>query len=288
MRNLLIKKMIFLFLICFWVAGPFGMAKAMVGAPPNTITVTFNDFSNSSNLQLNGNASITNGILRLTPDQGEKRGSAFYKTPIFISDYFSTKFTFQIHDGGYNGQDRGDGFAFVAQISSNGTSALGAGGGGLGYKGISPSIAVEFDTFKNDNYSDPSKYHVGLDLNGNMTSVKTTDVVSSSLYSNNSNRYAWIDYDEGWIKVYLSNSNNKPDNPTLSYEIGNLGNYENVYVGFTAATGGAYEIHDIISWEFTTQKPVAAPLPAAIYLLGSSLMGLLVVRRRMNLMESTM
>ncbi|GAB6163721.1 hypothetical protein JCM12298_28810 [Desulfothermus naphthae] len=46
----------------------------------------------------------------------------------------------------------------------------------------------------------------------------------------------------------------------------------NVYVGFTAATGAAYEAHDIIWWEFTTEPPAAVPLPGAIYLLGSSLL----------------
>lgn len=276
MKNFLIKKMFFLFLTCFLITGVVGMANAMVVDPSNTVSVTFNNFSDSSSLTLNGNASVTsNGVLRLTPEQGGRAGSAFYKNPISITDYFSTHFTFKIHGGGYNGEERGDGFAFVFQGSSDKASAL---GGNLGYSGISPSIAVEFDTYKNDNDNDPSKYHVGLDLNGTMTSITTQN--SDLLKSNDSNRYAWIDYDGGWIKIYLSESSEKPNAPTLSYEIGNLGSYGNLYVGFTASTGAAYEIHDIISWEFTTEKPVAAPLPAAIYLLGSSLVGLLVLRRR--------
>ena len=274
MKNFLIKKMFFLFLTCFLITGGVGMANAVV-VPPDTVSVTFNNFSNSSNLTVNGDASVTNnGVLRLTPEQGGRAGSAFYKNPISITDYFSTHFTFKIHGGGYNGGERGDGFAFVLQASTDRSSAL---GGNLGYSGISPSIAVEFDTYENDNDNDPSNYHVGLDLNGNMTSITTQN---SDLLKSNDSRYAWIDYDGGWIRIYLSKSSEKPNDPILSYEIANLGSYDNVYVGFTASTGAAYEIHDIISWEFTTEKPVAAPLPAAIYLLGSSLVGLLVLRRR--------
>lgn len=40
----------------------------------------------------------------------------------------------------------GDGLAFVVHDDANGTAALGAGGGGLGYDGLRRSVAVELDT----------------------------------------------------------------------------------------------------------------------------------------------
>ena len=54
-----------------------------------------------------------------------------------------------------------DGFAFVLQ--GEGISAVGEAGEGIGYSGISHSVAVEFDTWVNKAY----------DPNGNHISIKT-------------------------------------------------------------------------------------------------------------------
>ena len=57
-----------------------------------------------------------------------------------------------------------DGIAFIMQPVSN---SEGSSGGGLGYMGISPSIGVEFDTWDNPEYGDPtSSDHAAIVTNG--------------------------------------------------------------------------------------------------------------------------
>ena len=50
-------------------------------------------------------------------------------------------------------------------MQAEGPRALGGWGGGLGYRGIKRSVAVEFDTFQNT--TDPSSNHLAVVLGGN-------------------------------------------------------------------------------------------------------------------------
>ena len=56
-----------------------------------------------------------------------------------------------------------DGFAFVLYdaLAVN-TSAVGAGGGGLGYAGLPNSVAVEFDTMGDPSLDEPAVAHVAV------------------------------------------------------------------------------------------------------------------------------
>ena len=114
----------------------------MVGMT-NAATITFNDFSDSSAFTFNGSAQTLNNALRLAPSNG----SAFLSDSIDLGNKgsFSTNFQFQItNSGGLEGG--ADGLVFVIQTQGN--SALGCGGGGMGYKGLTPSVGIEFDTYK--------------------------------------------------------------------------------------------------------------------------------------------
>ena len=57
---------------------------------------------------------------------------------------FTTDFTFQINPAAAK---IGDGMTFA--IQNKGLTARGGVGGGLGYKGVKPSVAVKFDTSNN-------------------------------------------------------------------------------------------------------------------------------------------
>jgi glucose/arabinose dehydrogenase len=219
-----------------------------------SMDIVYSDFNLATDLTLNGDASFANGALNLTTAAADKAGSAFYNTALSIdaSTSFQTSFQFKLYGG--KGAGGSDGFAFVLQNSSAGLNAIGSKGGGLGYKNITNSLAIEFDTYQNS-----------FDSNGNHLSLLGNGDVTTSLVSANpvfdlnsgSSRNAWIDYDAAsdTLKVYISETAVKPTTELLSYNIdlaATLGS--NAYFGFTAATGGLYNAQDIQNWKFSSSS----------------------------------
>ena len=100
-----------------------------------------------------------NEVYRLTPDQGNKSGSVWSKEKINLSEDFKVEGKLSL---GSNVSSGADGIAFVIQPLA---SDLGSSGGGLGYEGISPSVAVEFDTWNNGN-SGTADDHAAVIFNG--------------------------------------------------------------------------------------------------------------------------
>lgn len=260
-------------------------------------TISFPDFSNVAGLTLNGAATAVNTVdgtvLRLTPAASFQSGSAFSTTQIALGagSTFSTFFQFRISDPA--GLAPADGFAFVLQTVDDG---VGSTGGGLGFQGISPSVAVEFDTFDNAPAipTDPNPNHVAVDTNGALNgpgvivngqsscgSVATVTGTPNCM-ANGHLWSVWIDYDGANLRVALAdNSNVRPAN--LVNQPINLAGIigQTAFVGFTAATGGGFENHDIVTWSFVGEfAPIGVvPEPATVGLLAGGLAAL-VARRR--------
>ncbi len=229
-----------------------------------TVSAVFPAF-NSTNIQafqINGNAALSGSSLRLTPALGNQAGSAFWSQKIFLPSNrsFSAYFSFKISSSGGGGAD---GIVFVIQPQSN---TAGSSGGGLGFEGINNSFGVEFDTYLNSApTSDINANHIGIDGSspngkGNVTSLASRDVstINSSWVLDDSAEYhAWIDYNgtNKSVEVRLNRYNNtRPAVSHLNYTI-NLGDVfpTDVYIGFSAATGGAWNNHDITSFYFNNE-----------------------------------
>ena len=132
-------------------------------------------------LSLNGSSHLTGYgsqvVLRLTDGNQypAETSTAYFDLPQRVDMGFTTWFKFKIHNPTAC-CNPGDGFAFIIQnsnatdptqgASGSGLTAVGAGGGGLGYSGINNSLAIEFDIF--DDPWDPNSNHVAIQSCGGL------------------------------------------------------------------------------------------------------------------------
>ncbi len=270
----------------FGLAAAFFVASATAAS---ATTILFNDFSSTAGLTLNGNAAAAvddslRNVLRVTPASGSKSGSAFSSSAVTLNTNvsFSTKFRFNFNHQGNGGAD---GLVFVVQTVSNSVGGL---GGGIGYQGLGNSVGVEFDNWNNGGGDGFNDNHVGIDINGNMSSVARSDAPGFTLDSA-TDLVAWVDYNGATdlLEVRLNNSDTRPLLALLSYtvDLTTVLGSTNAFVGFTSGTGAAWANHDVISWEFRdtfapVDVPTETPAPAALGLLGMGLIGMGLMRRR--------
>ena len=250
------------------ISGPGTGNYALLNTTATT-TATISDTINLPTLSLNGknfssNAAAppvwTGSALQLTSGN-DQTASAWLGTVIPVSSAFTTTFQFQITPRSTSATSIGDGFAFVIQGAPAGAATLGTTGLGMymGYAGIPNSIAIEFDTYQNTGYEDPSSPHIGIQSLGTAanspdhtpaTGARLVTPVTATFADGNQHT-ATITYDgTSTISVYLDGSATPLVSGTVT---GGLNTFlglsgGNAYVGFTAATGGAQEDSDILSW----------------------------------------
>nr|WP_255603221.1 Ig-like domain-containing protein [Oscillochloris sp. ZM17-4] len=248
-------------------------------AAPITATVAIASF-NSTNVQgfqLNGSSALAGSVIRLTPAIGDQAGSTFWKNQVSLANQrsFSTYFVMDMSGAGGTPPGGADGIVFTIQTQSN---TAGGSGGSIGYGGITPSVGVEFDTWANNpstdptsTVNDPNDNHVGLDIGGDVTSVITATppgVIQDNTW------HVWVDYNGATknlqVRMHPSNSRSASTlvlNTTrdMAADIG-----PDVYIGFTAGTGGAYENHDIAAFYFVNDYAPIDTNPPNVYNPGAS------------------
>ncbi len=216
--------------------------------------ITFNDFGDPTGLNLVGDAAIASGnILRLTPAVGGMEGAAWYvaEKP-FVSVDWETTFAFNLNEN-YDSPGGSDGFVFIVQNYQ--PTFLSGGGGTLGYYHLPNSLAVEFDTFQNSEVNDPSGSHISIHTNGTglnswEESLSLGAYNTPSIIDDASTHSVKITYSSGTLSVYLDDMSS----PKLSVSA-NLAELLELdagraWVGFTATTGGGWQNHDILNWNY--------------------------------------
>lgn len=238
------------------------------------IVINYANFTGTCGTTLTcvGTTAVTgSGDLRLTPPIGSAGGAGYSTTAIALGAgaTFSTSFQFRMSQAG--GIDPADGFTFVV---SQATAGLGGVGGGLGYAGVGNSVAIEFDTYNNGEVGGSN--HVGLDVNGSLSSLTSTSPygVSNCTFGNygatgclsNGNIWsAFINYD-GTTQM-LNVSVQETGSPLISLitnyniDIAAVLGSNNAFVGFTAATGAGYQNHDILNWQLANDTSITGHLP---------------------------
>lgn len=198
-----------------------------------------------------------NGVAAMTHGGRMQTAALWSEARQNVASGFSTTFTFRVGTGLVggithpDGTGGADGFAFV--IYNGPQEAIGGSGHCLGYEGITNSIAVEFDTWMNPDCGDPNGNHISVNTRGllfNSARHAYSLGVSSDIpnLSDGAIHSATITYSPGTLSVTVDNA---PPlvvpidlNATITLEKGQA------WVGFTSATGAAWEGHDILSWSF--------------------------------------
>ncbi|MGB0929782.1 MAG: lectin-like domain-containing protein [Chitinophagales bacterium] len=193
--------------------------------------------------QLNGNTIDVGGdCYRLTDTFNWQLSSIFSTNEIDLDQSFDLQMEmlFGVKDGA-------DGMSFVLQ--SQGNTALGVGGGGMGYETISPSVIVEFDTYQNNSPSegllnDPPDDHVAVLTNGSSTHVvgEYTTVANIEDIQYHDVRITWNATTNNLI-VLLDCV--EVINYTNDIVASIFGGDPDVYWGFTASTGGQNNRHEV-------------------------------------------
>nr|XP_043610244.1 L-type lectin-domain containing receptor kinase V.9-like [Erigeron canadensis] len=166
-------------------------------------------------------------------------------------------------------------------------------------------VALEFDTFKNLELGDIDSNHIGLDINSIVSVFATTagfyddnGVFNNLTMASSKEIRAWIDYDgvRKRLDVTLAplQMMKKPGKPLASIPQ-DLSPYllEEMYVGFTSATGVLVQTFYVVGWSFQINGKAQdidiskiVPLPikkkstktkTLIVALGSSLVGMVLI-----------
>lgn len=191
---------------------------------------------------LNGSAQAVGDICyQLTAAVNTQNGTVWYADPIDLTQPFDLQFTMNF---GTNDANGADGMVFVLQTA--GTDAIGESGGGIGFNGFDPSFGVEFDTWQNNKYGDPSGDHIGLVSNGSVAHNGPTAYSPAVLATpNGSNIEDGVDHvvsiqwspEEMLVTVFFDCVERLSAEVDLIGDI--FGGETEVTFGFTGSTGGA-------------------------------------------------
>ncbi|GAA4930280.1 L-type lectin-domain containing protein [Actinoplanes utahensis] len=200
-------------------------------------------------LALNGTASLMwragddERVIRLTDGGYKQVGSAWSTVAVDVNNSFQTKFTAHIRDG----RSGADGIAFVVQ--GEGPRALGGWGGGMGYKGIHDSVAIEFDTYRNP--KDPDDNHLAVVLGGDPDHPAVVGRTGIPLKDEPFRARVHYDADATRLRVYVRpTTEGAKEQLVLDHEVelADRAGIDRAWVGFTGATGDLTARQDVYQW----------------------------------------
>ncbi len=237
----------------------------LVSQGGGTSVINLNGGFSASGMQFNGNAKLNGTGLQLTDSNTQNEtGSAYWTTPVNVQS-FTTDFTFQVTNPN---PDAGlaDGFTFMLQNA--GLTALGSAGGGLGFSGVAPSVAVKFDLFDNSGEGDNS---TGLFIDG---AAPTTPAVTLgggvNLHSGDVFE-AHVVYDGVTLTLTLTDMNSG-GSFTTAWPVNIPGTFgsNTAFAGFSAGTGGQTATQEILGWTYAVSTvTLKAPAPTFSPLAGT-------------------
>ncbi len=189
----------------------------------------------------NGSASnLGNGCYQLTPNSSGQAGTIFSTTTVNLSQPFNLDARLNF---GCKDSDGADGIVFIFATTN---TAVGTGGGQMGYQGISPSVAIEMDDYQNGNFGDPASDHMAIYSQGSVDHNAASNLAGPIPIANieDCNDHC---FSVNW-NPQTQQLTAKLDGNLISYT-GNilnlLGGTSNVYYGFSSGTGSLSNAHTV-------------------------------------------
>lgn len=227
-----------------------------IANPANSIDFS-QGFSSPTGLSFNGSANASNDTrLQLTDGGLNEAGSVFWNTPVGVQA-FTTTFQFQI-----SGTNPANGFTFTIQNAPQGVNALGGSASGLGYGGITKSVAVKFNFY---DFNGSGSNSTGFYTNGQAPTTPMTDISSSGIQlSSGDSIQAQLIYDGTTLTLKLLDFlTNKSFTTSQKLDIPTIVGGNTAYVGFTGGTGGLSSSQKLLTWTYAAQTPPTTFTPGA-------------------------
>jgi len=190
---------------------------------------------------------LDNNCFLITPALDFQSGGVWYDNAIDFSNDFTVYYQNYFGSNDANGAD---GMALVFKRTSD--PVIGNTGGGVGYEGITQSMIVEFDTWRNDDRNDPVYDHIAIMKNGISNHTSMSNLAGPIQASGTS-----VNIEDGtdhevkieWIastqtfNVYFDCDLRLSITEDIKNTI--FGGDPTVYFGFVGSTGGSVNIHRV-------------------------------------------
>lgn len=248
------------------------------------------DFSSVAGLNPVVSAVQVGNVMRVheIASMGDNMGGVWYATPVNVAGGFDTTFQFQILGSGSGDgmafivqNDTNPGYNGMSGAFAIGRHASACGYGKFvadpATDSIENALVVELDHFQNSNQPgadpilDPDSNHISIHTGGpgetrqqeDHSIGRATSLALGADINNGSVHTVRVVYVPGTLDVYFNGNQVL----TVPYDFGTGGTWidsgtavpglnliggTSAYVGFTAASGGSSQTHDLISWSFET------------------------------------
>ncbi len=174
--------------------------------------------------------------LIITRDAEDQHGAVWTQDKLNFNEDF--KISAEVYLG--TKDDGADGMAMVFQVTGNDIVSTGS---GIGYQGVSPSIAIEFDTYQNrDELNDPADDHVAVRTNGSPVHI-ASDYVEVGNLEDGKYHPMTFEWNAAKQTFNLTLDGKQLFKETSIPKNGLAG--QQVYFGFTAATGLYSNLHKV-------------------------------------------
>ena len=228
------------------------------------LCITCLSFSLSAQYQFVGQARfVQDSCIQLTNNEFNQFGSFWFLEKVDLSESFNVQAELFLGE-----EDAGaDGIVFALQPLSNN---VGMAGGEIGIGGISPSLFVEIDTWQNTGKGDPGFDHIAIMKNGNLDHSSSNNLagpVPALQTGENIEDGNFFRFQIRWeaelqtLTVFFDCQEVLTYTGDVINEIFD-GDGE-VFWGFTAATGGARNVHQVCiefaTFESTLEDVVLCP-----------------------------